>query len=58
MNNRKMDSDMDWIQPRPKMTEDQWNVYRRPISLVLNISLIVNYTPHSLTGPDWAITSH
>lgn len=26
---------------RPKMDEDQWNVYRRPILLVLNVGLIV-----------------
>ena len=38
-----MDSDMEWIRPRPKMTEKQWNVYRRPISLVLNIGLIVKH---------------
>ena len=38
-----MDSDMAWIRPRPKMTEKQWNVYRRPISLVLNIGLIVKH---------------
>ena len=34
---------MAWIRPRPKMTEKQWNVYRRPISLVLNIGLIVKH---------------
>ena len=39
----QMDSDMEWIRPRPKMTEKQWNVYRRPISLVLNIGLIVKH---------------
>merc|ERR1712223_456676 len=32
---------MEWIRSRPKMTEKQWNVYRRPISLVLNIGLII-----------------
>jgi hypothetical protein len=27
---------------QPKMTENEWNVYRRPILLTLNISLIVS----------------
>ena len=33
----------DWVRKKPKMNEQQWNVYRRPISLVLNIGLIVSY---------------
>ena len=50
----QMDSDMEWIRSRPKMTEKQWNVYRRPISLVLNIGLIVNHYQRAM----WYLLSY
>ena len=35
------DPDLEWVQIKPKMSEDQWNVYRRPLSLVCTIGLFI-----------------
>ena len=35
------DTDLEWVQIKPKMTENQWNVYRRPLSLVFSIGLFI-----------------
>ena len=38
------------FQKLAKMTEKKWNVYRRPITLVLNVGLFVSTFSSDFTG--------
>ena len=38
------------FQKLAKMTEKKWNVYRRPITLVLNVGLFVSTYSNYFTG--------